>query len=117
MPAKKSVKKVTTTTKKKTNTVGADAKKSANTAEANAKNFAKNVEKEAKVLFNEETKELGSKIWNRRETASNEEKVSTIIGIVVLILGLYFLRDMIWGMLLIVLGILLVTGFFLKKRR
>jgi hypothetical protein len=41
----------------------------------------------------------------------------TIIGILLLILGLYVLRNMIGGMLLIVLGLLFVTGFFLKREK
>lgn len=106
MPTKKPVKKVVTATKKTVSNV-----------ETKAKNFAKNVEKEAKELFGDETKEIGSKIWNRREVSNNEEKIFTILGILLLIFGLYVLRNMIGGMLLIVLGMLFVTGFFLRKKK
>ncbi len=106
MPTKKPVKKVVTATKKTVSNV-----------ETKAKNFAKNVEKEAKELFGDETKEIGSKIWNRREASNNEEKIFTILGILLLIFGLYVLRNMIGGMLLIVLGMLFVTGFFLRKKK
>ena len=85
--------------------------------ETKVKSFARNVEHEAKQRFGEETKEIGGKIGARREVSSTEEKIFTIIGILLLIFGLYVLRNMIGGMLLIVLGILLVTGFFLKRKK
>ncbi len=105
MPAKKPI--------KKTPASKAPIKSS---VEQKAKTFAKSVEKEAKVI-SKESKELGSKIWTRREVSSSEEKVYTIIGIILLIFGLYALRQMIRGMLLIVLGILFVTGFFIKRNK
>jgi hypothetical protein len=80
-----------------------------NAMEMKAKAFAKDLESESK--------ELGSKIWVRWELSSTEEKLFTILGIILLILGLYVLRNMIGGMLLIVLGILFVTGFFLKRKK
>ncbi len=102
MPAKKPIKKTSTT---KTSAV-----------EMKAKSFAKNFEKEAKVIKSE-SKEIGSKIGARREVSTTEEKIFTIIGIILLIFGLYVLRNMIGGMLLIVIGILFVTGFFLKRQK
>lgn len=99
MPAKKTFKKSTTSA-----------------VETKAKQFAKNMEKEAKVIKSE-SKEIGSKIGNRWEVASTEEKVFTIIGIILLILGLYVLRQMVGGMILIVIGILFVTGFFMKRKK
>jgi len=101
MPTKKNVKKT-------------PAKSS---VETKVKSFAKNVEKEAKVRFGAETKEIGSKIWTRREVSTNEEKIFTSIGILLLIFGLYVLRNMIGGMILIVIGILFVTGFFLRRKK
>jgi hypothetical protein len=106
MPAKKPVKKVVTA-----------AKRTVTWVETKVKSFARNVEHEAKARFGEESKEIGSKIWARREVSSTEEKMFTILGILLLILGLYVLRNMIGGMLLIVLGILFVTGFFLKRKK
>lgn len=102
MPAKKPIKKT-------------PAKK-ASAVETKAKSFAKNFEKEAKVIKSE-SKEIGSKIGARREVSTTEEKIFTIIGIILLIFGLYVLRNMIGGMLLIVMGILFVTGFFLKRQK
>ena len=103
MPAKKPIKK-------------AAVKKAVSSVELKAKTFAKTFEKEAKVIKSE-SKEIGSKIGARREVSTSEEKMFTIIGIILLIFGLYVLRNMIGGMLLIVLGILLVTGFFLKRKK
>ena len=105
MPTKKPVKKAVAATKKTVSTV-----------ELKAKSFAKNFEQEAKVI-KAESKEFGSKIWTRRELSTTEEKMFTIIGIILLIFGLYVLRNMIGGMLLIVLGILFVTGFFLRRKK
>lgn len=84
--------------------------------EFKAKAFANNFEKEAK-LIKAESKEIWSKIGTRREVSTSEEKIFTIIGIIFLIFGLYVLRNMIGGMLLIVLGILFVTGFFLRRKK
>ena len=64
------------------------------TVEQKAKSFAKNVEKEAKVI-GAESKEIGSKIGNRRESATTEERAFTILGILLLIFGLYVLKEMI----------------------
>ncbi|MCX6823702.1 MAG: hypothetical protein NT085_01050 [candidate division SR1 bacterium] len=86
------------------------------TVETKAKTFSKNFEKEAKVIKSE-GKEFGSKIGTRREVSTTEEKIFTIIGIILLIGGIYYMREFIGGMLLIVLGILLVTGFFLKRQK
>ncbi len=84
--------------------------------ENKVKAFAKTVEKEAKTV-QKDSEELGSKIWSRRHVASTEEKIYTILGILLLIRWLYVLRGMIRGMLLIIVGILFVTGFFIKGRK
>jgi len=87
--------------------------------ETKAKTFAKNVEKEAKVLT-EEGKIIGSKIETRRNSSSTEEKIFMVLGVIALIRGLSILfkngRRLFISMLLIILGILLVTGFFSKKK-
>ena len=106
MPTKKTIKKAVAATERTVSSV-----------ESKVKSFAKNVEKEAKVRFGDETKEIGSKIWTRWEVSTTEEKIFTIIGILLLIFGLYVLRNMIGGMILIVLGILCVTGFFLRRKK
>ncbi len=103
MVAKKTVKK-------------ASSKAAVWSVETKVKAFAKSVEKEADYVKGE-GKELGSKIWSRWHVASTEEKIYTIIGILLLVWGLYVLRGMIRGMLLIVVGILFVTGFFIKGKK
>lgn len=102
MPAKKTVKKA--------------ASKDVAVMEKKVKAFAKSVEKEAKYVKGE-GKEIWTKIWSRRHVAGTEEKIYTILGILLLIRGLFVLKGMIWGMLLIVVGILFVTGFFIKGRK
>lgn len=103
MPTKKPIKK-------------AAVKKAVSTVETKAKAFANNFEKEAKVI-KAESKEVGSKIWARRELSTTEEKIFTIIGIILLIWGIYQLKELVrWG-ILIVLGILFVTGFFIKRKK
>ena len=84
-------------------------------AKAKVNDFKKAVKEEAKVI-GKEGKELGHKVGTRRENATTEEKVYTVLGVILLILGLYVLRQMIGGMMLIVIGILFVTGFFMKKK-
>lgn len=74
----------------------------------------KQINEEAKFV-QEESKELAtgvSKWWNH---SSTEEKMYTILGILALIWGLYILSDMLGGILLIIIGILFVTGYFVKK--
>jgi uncharacterized membrane protein len=78
-------------------------------------NFKKVVKEEANVI-GKEGKELSNKVGTRREHSSTEEKVYTILGIILLVLGLYTLKTMIGGMILIVIGILFVTGFFMRKK-
>lgn len=80
-----------------------------------ANDLKKAVKEEAKVI-GKGSKEFGQKVGTRWEHSSTEEKVYTILGILLLILGLYVLRQMIGGMILIVIGILFVTGFFIRKR-
>jgi hypothetical protein len=89
-------------------------KKVAPSKTTKASAFKKTVKAEAKVI-SKEGKELGHKVGTRWEHASTEEKVYTILGIILLVFGLYFLKQVIGGMILIVIGILFVTGFFIKK--
>lgn len=103
MPAKKPAKKVA-------------QKVSAWAVETKVKAFAKSVEKEADYVTGE-SKELGNKIWSRRQVASTEEKIYTVIGIALLIWGVYSLKELVRGGILIVVGLLFVTGFFIKGRK
>ena len=121
MLAKKTTKKITKKTPVKKIIKKASIKKE--TIEDKAKLFAKNVEKEAKVIT-EEGKVIGNKIWttvwSRRERSSTEDKIFMVLGVIALIRGLVILlkngRRLFISILLIVFGILLVTGFFSKKK-
>lgn len=106
MPTKKTFKKAT-----------AAAKQSVHSVETRVKSFAKNVGHEAKERFGAETKEIEGKIGARREVSSTEEKMFTIIGIILLVFGIYYMRQFLGGMILVVLGILFVTGFFLRRKK
>lgn len=107
MPAKKVTKKPTTAKKPV-------AKKIIKTAEKKFDWVKKQFEEEAKFV-KAESKVIASGIWSWWEKSSGEEKLYTILGIIALIWGLYVLKNMIWGLLLIIVGILFVTGYFVKK--
>jgi len=74
----------------------------------------KTVEKEAKFV-EKETKQIATWVNNWWKTSSWEEKFYTIVWIILLLLWLYVLRNMLGGMILLVLWILFVTWFFYKK--
>lgn len=59
-----------------------------------------------------ETKKVATGIKKWRDEASLEEIVTTITGLILLLLALWALRKFIWGVLLLVLGILCISGFF-----
>lgn len=107
MPAKKPVTK-TTAAKKPV------AKNVVKTAEKKIDEVKKQFKEEAKFV-KEEGKVIASGIWTWWEKSSTEEKIYTILGIIALIWGLYVLKNMIWGLLLIIVGLLFVTGYFIKK--
>lgn len=46
-----------------------------------------------------------------------EDNIHMLIGIILLVVGLYQLRQRILGLVLIILGILFVTGYFEKKAK
>lgn len=91
------------------------AVKKANGVKAEVKSKVMEFKKAVKVEAKSIEKQIESKVGTRWETSSTEEKVYTIIGILLLIVALYMLRQIVGGMLLIVIGILCVTGFFMKK--
>ncbi len=59
----------------------------------------------------DEVKETAADVGGRREYAETEEKVTTILGIVLFARGLWFLRGLIGGILLLLIGGLLIGGF------
>lgn len=83
-----------------------DLEKKINTVKTTVTKEAKELEKGGKKALNRLEKR-----WY--ETPANE-KASVIIGIVILIIGLYQLRQFVVGLIIIIIGILLVTGFFTK---
>lgn len=89
-------------------------KKVVKNAERKFDQVKKQFEEEADFV-KEESKIIASGIWKWWEKSSTEEKVYTILGIIALIWGLYVLKNMIWGLLLIIVGILFVTWYFVKK--
>ncbi len=110
MPTKKQTPKKAPA--KATPAKAAPAKKSVN--EKKIDEVKKQIQAEAKFV-KAESKEIASGISHWWATSSTEEKIYTILGIIALIWGLYTLRSMIWGLLLIIVGILFVTGYFVKK--
>lgn len=72
------------------------------------------VQTEAKFV-EKESKEIATWIGRRWKISSTEEKIYTIVWIILLLLWLYVLRQMLWGMILLVIWILFVTWFFHKK--
>lgn len=92
----------------------ATAKKAVDQVEKKLDEAKRQIHQEAKFV-QEESKELATgvtKWWNH---SSTEEKIYTVLGILALIWGLYILSDMLGGILLIIIGILFVTGYFVKK--
>ena len=63
----------------------------------------------------EKSKKLISKISERRDKSSTWEKVCMISWIVLLLIGLIILWDIVAGLIFILLGLALVSGFFVKK--
>ncbi len=107
MPAKKTTTKKPVTKKRVTKSVAKTAEKKFDDVKNQFKEEAKFVQEEWKVI--------ASGIWKWWDKSSTEEKIYTILGIIALIWGLYVLKNMIWGLLLIIIGILFVTGYFVKK--
>ncbi len=72
------------------------------------------IKKEAKVVEKQGKKILGSvSAW--WDSATSAERVSMILWIIVLLIGLWLLRGFVVGIVLILLGVMWITGFFVKK--
>ena len=118
MPAKKQTpksEKIIKDTKAIIGKAEKQAKEVVGKAEKKIDDVKKTVKEEAKFV-KEESKEIASGISKWWEVSSTEEKIYTILGIIALLWGLYVLKGMIWGLLLIIVGILFVTGYFIKKQ-
>jgi len=62
----------------------------------------------------EDVKETMNEVGGWWKKSTTEEKVTTILGIILLIRGLWRLRAFIRGVVLLLLGGLLVSGYFNK---
>lgn len=60
----------------------------------------------------EETKKAASNVKKWWDKASTEEITTTILGGILLVLALWELKMFIWGVLLLLAGVLCITGYF-----
>jgi Flp pilus assembly protein TadB len=64
----------------------------------------------------EEWKKIATWIGAWWSKATEEERIYMILWVILLVLWLYVLRGIVWGLLLIILWILFVTWFFANKK-
>lgn len=64
-----------------------------------------------------ESKKIASWVGSWWSNANDEERVYMVLWIVLLIIGLYVLRHIIGWLILIIVWMLFVTGFFAKKTK
>ncbi|MDR2540465.1 MAG: hypothetical protein LBD11_01450 [Candidatus Peribacteria bacterium] len=81
-----------------------------------AKTLEKNLDKVSQEVSEavEDVKETMSDVGGRWKKSSWEEKLTTFLGIIFLLRGLWKLRTFVRGILLLILGGLLVSGYFNK---
>ncbi|MDR2190400.1 MAG: hypothetical protein LBP53_04350 [Candidatus Peribacteria bacterium] len=79
-----------------------------------AKELEKSLEKVSQEVSKatEEVKETMHDVGGRWKKSSREEIIITIIGIILVARGLRKLREFIWGVVLLILGGLLISGYF-----
>ncbi len=77
---------------------------------------AKEVTAKAAEKVWEESKKAVWKIASRWDSATTEDKILRILWAILLIIWLIVLWDMVIGLILILLGAALVTGFFYKDK-
>lgn len=94
-------------TKKTTKSTKSNFEKKFDDVKKTTTKTAKQVEKE----FRAKTSGLSS-WWSR---ANDEEKIYMVLWIILLLVGLYVLRTIIGGLILIIVWILFVTWFFVKR--
>ena len=82
-------------------------------------NFDKNVKKVSEEFDRvaDDVKDRASDIGNRWTRSTTEEKITMIVGIVLLVRALFELADIIWWVILLTLWLLLVSGFFDRPLR
>lgn len=76
--------------------------------------FDKNMEKFSEEFekVSDEVKDTAWDIESRRSKSSDIEKITMLIWIILLVRALCALRDIVWWVILLVLWILFVSGFF-----
>ena len=76
--------------------------------------FDKNMEKVSAEFDRvaDDVKDTAEDIGNRWTRSTTEEKITMIIGIFFLVRALIKLKTILWGIVLLTLGLLLVSGFF-----
>ena len=82
-------------------------------------NFDKNMEKVSAEFDKvaDDVKDTYEDIGNRWTRSTTEEKITMIVGIVLLVRALIKLRTILWGIVLLTLGLLSVSGFFDRPLR
>ena len=82
-------------------------------------NFDKNMEKVSAEFDKvaDDVKDTYEDIGNRWTRSTTEEKITMIVGIVLLVRALIKLRTILWGVVLLTLGLLSVSGFFDRPLR
>ena len=82
-------------------------------------NFDKNMEKVSAEFDKvaDDVKDTYEDIWNRWTRSTLEEKITMLVGIVLLVWALIKLRTILWGIVLLTLGLLSVSGFFDRPLR
>ena len=82
-------------------------------------NFDKNMKKvsvEAEK-FADDVKDTAEDIGNRWSRSTTEEKITMIVGIILLVRALIKLKTILWGIVLLTVGLLSVSGFFDRPLR
>lgn len=76
--------------------------------------FNKNMEKVSAEFdrIADDVKDTTEDIGNRRTRSTTEEKITMIVGIILLIFALIQLRMILWWIVLLTLWLLCVSGFF-----
>ena len=77
-------------------------------------NFDKNMEKVSAEFDKvaDDVKDTYEDIGNRWTRSTTEEKITMLVGIVLLVWALIKLRTILWGIVLLTLWLLSVSGFF-----
>jgi len=82
-------------------------------------NFDKNMKKVSAEAekFADDVKDTAEDIGNRWTRSTVEERITMIIGIILLVRALIKLRTILWGIVLLTLWLLSVSGFFDRPLR